>query len=79
MGAAVPADARAEPPFEIKDVPAGLDVLHVHSGSSDELGAKWAALLQWATAQRHQPSGPTMQIFHTLMPPEVELRVPVKK
>ena len=79
VGAAVPAGVTAEPPFEIKDIPAGLAVVYVHRGSYDGLGAAWAALNQWTIANHHQPSGPTVQVFNSLMPPEIELRQPVRK
>jgi effector-binding domain-containing protein len=79
VGSPVPAGVKAEPPFEIKDIPAGLAVVHVHRGSYDELGAKWGALTQWAIANRHQQAGPTVQVFNSLMPPEIELRLPVRK
>jgi effector-binding domain-containing protein len=79
VGSPVPAGVTAEPPFEIKDIPAGLAVVHVHRGSYDELGAAWGALTQWAIANHHQPSGPTIQVFNSLMPPEIEMRLPVRK
>ena len=44
VGSPVPAGVTAEPPFEIKDIPAGLAVVYVHRGSYDGLGAAWAAL-----------------------------------
>jgi effector-binding domain-containing protein len=79
VGSPVPAGVTAAPPFEIKDIPAGLAVVHVHKGSYEELGAVWSAMVQWAVANHHQPSGPTVQVFNSLMPPEIELRLPVRK
>jgi effector-binding domain-containing protein len=79
IGSPVPAGVTAEPPFEIKDFPAELAVVHVHRGSYADLGAAWVALNQWAIAHHHKPTGPTVQVFNSLMPPELELRLPVRK
>ncbi len=79
VGSPVPAGTTAEPPFEIKEIPAGLTVVYVHRGSYEQLGASWSALTQWAIAHHHMPSGPAIQVFRTLMPPELELRLPVSK
>ncbi len=79
VGSPVPAGATAEPPFVIKDIPAGLAVVHVHRGSYEGLGEAWSALTKWAVAHHHQPSGPTVQVFNSLMPPEIELRLPERK
>ncbi len=79
VGSPVPAGTTAQPPLEIKDIPAGLAVVYVHRGSYEELGASWSALTQWAIANGHQPSGAVLQFFNTLMPPEIELRLPVQK
>ncbi len=79
VGSPVPAGVTAEPPLVIKDIPAELAVVHVHRGSFEELGTAWGALVQWTIANHHQPSGPTVQVFNSLMPPEIELRMPVRK
>jgi hypothetical protein len=79
VGSPVPKGVAAEPPFEIKDIPAEVAVVHVHRGSYADLGAAWSALNQWAVAHHHKPSGPTVQVFNSLMPPELELRLPVRK
>jgi effector-binding domain-containing protein len=79
VGSPVPAGVAAEPPFEIKDIPAELAVVHVYRGSYADLGAAWSALNQWALAHHHKATGPTMQVFNSLMPPELELRLPVRK
>ncbi len=79
VGSPVPAGTVAEPPFVVKDIPAELAVVHVHRGSYAELGATWAAMTQWTIAHHHKPAGRTAQVFHSLMPPEVELRLVVLK
>jgi len=79
VGSPVPAGVAAEPPFVIRDIPVELAVVHVHRGSYAELGAVWSAMTQWTIANHHKPSGPTVQVFSSLMPPELELRLPVRK
>ncbi len=79
VGSPVPAGVTAQPPLEIKDIPGGLAVVYVHRGPYEELGTSWSALMQWAITNGHPPAGPTLQVYNTLMPPEIELRLPVQK
>jgi effector-binding domain-containing protein len=82
VGIPVSGDAKAEPPFEVKDIPASLTAVHVHGGAMDELGNAWAAFVQWVMTNGYQPAGPATQVFKgdmTAGEPQVEMRLPVQK
>jgi effector-binding domain-containing protein len=81
VGFPVAAGAAAEAPFEIRDVPAELSVVHVHKGPIEELGPAWGQLVGWAMSNGYQVSGAPTQVFKGDMTTstEVEMRLPVTK
>ena len=81
IGFPVPAGVTVEAPFEIKDLPATLAAVHVHSGPMEEIGTAWGNLVQWAIGNGYTPALPAMQVFKGDMSAtgEVELRLPVTK
>jgi DNA gyrase inhibitor GyrI len=82
VGIAVPAGTTAEAPFEIKDIPASLTAVHDHHGALEALGGAWGTMLQWASTNGYQLSGPPTQVFKgdmTAGAPQVEMQVAVQK
>jgi effector-binding domain-containing protein len=77
----VPADAAVRAPFEIRDLPATLTVVHVHRGPLEELGTAWPHMIEWVIGNGYQPAGPATQVFKGDMSAagEVEMRLPVTK
>jgi effector-binding domain-containing protein len=80
VGFPVPAGVTAEAPFEIKDIPSALTVVHVHRGPMEELGPAWGEMVQWVIGHGYQPNGPAGQVFKgdLASSPEVEMQMPVK-
>jgi len=79
VGFPVPADVKAEAPFEIRDIPAGTAAVRVHRGSMESLGTSWGELVQWVMVNGYQPVGPAFQSFEDIMAPVVEMRMPVQR
>ena len=81
VGFPVPADAPARAPFEIRDLPATLAVVHVHRGPLEDLGAAWPQMIEWIISNGYQPAGPATQAFKGdfAVAPEVEMRMAVQK
>ena len=81
VGFPVPADAPTKAPFEIRDLPATLTVIHVHRGPLEELGSAWGQMIEWITGNGYQPAGPAEQVFKgdLTAAPEVEMRMAVQK
>ncbi len=79
VGFDVPAGVKVEPPFEVKEIPASLSVIHVHRGSYDDLASAWPKLVQWVSANGYQVAGPATQVYKDFMAPEIELRMTVQK
>ena len=80
VGFPVAATVKAEAPFETKDIPGGLNAIHVHKGSYEELATAWPAFMQWVIANGYRPVGPATQIFQgNLGSGGVEMRIPVEK
>ena len=81
VGFPVAAGVTAEAPFEIKDLPPTLAVVHVHRGPMEELGTAWAQMIQWIISNGYQPAGPAAQVFKgdLAAAPEVEMQMPVQK
>jgi effector-binding domain-containing protein len=81
VGFPVPAGVTAEAPFEIRELPAALAVVHVHRGPLEELGTAWPHMVEWVISNGYQPAGPAMQVFKGdfAVASEVEMRLPVQK
>jgi effector-binding domain-containing protein len=81
VGCAVPADFKAEAPFEIRDIAATLTASKQHTRPMEELVTAWPEFIQWVMSNGYQPAGPAMQVFTGFMTgsPQVELRMPVQK
>jgi effector-binding domain-containing protein len=82
VGLPVPAGVTAEPPFEIRDIPATLTIVHVHRGPLQELGNAWSSMAQWVLSNGYQLTTPTTQVFKGDMQAgagEIEMRMPVQK
>jgi DNA gyrase inhibitor GyrI len=81
VGFPVSATVKAEAPFELKDIPAGLYAIHVHKGPYEELGTVWPAFVQWIMSSGYRPTGAPINIFQgdPGSSPQVELRMPVEK
>jgi effector-binding domain-containing protein len=81
VGVPVPGAMKAEPPFEIKDIPGSLTAIHVHKGSYEELATAWPAFVQWVLSNGYRPVGTPMQIFQGNFgsSSQVEMRIPVEK
>jgi len=80
VGFPVATGATAEPPFEIKDLPGALTVVHVHKGPMEDIGTAWSHMIEWIIANGYQPAGPPLQVFKgdLAVAPEVEMQMPVK-
>jgi effector-binding domain-containing protein len=80
VGFPVAAGVAVEAPFEIKDVPKALTVVHVHRGAMEDLGPAWGQMIEWVIANGYQPVGPAAQVFKgdLASAPEVEMQLPVK-
>ena len=80
MGFPVAAGVTAEAPFEIKDIPGALTVVHVHRGPMEDIGSAWGQMVQWVIGQGYTPTGPAGQVFKgdLAVSPEVEMQMPVK-
>jgi DNA gyrase inhibitor GyrI len=81
VGFPVEASVKAEAPFEVKDIPAGLNAIHVHKGPYEELATAWPTFVEWVMASGYRPAGPPMNIFQgdPGTNPQVEMRMPVEK
>jgi effector-binding domain-containing protein len=82
IGVPVAAGTTAEPPFEVKVIPATLAAVHVYNGPMDDLGTAWGTLVQWAMTNGYQPMMPAMQLFTGDMmagTAQLEMRLPVQK
>lgn len=81
VGFPVAAGVTAEAPFEIRDLPAALTVIHVHRGPLEELGSAWGQMIEWITGNGYQPAGPAEQVFKGdfTAASEVEMRMAVQK
>jgi AraC family transcriptional regulator len=80
IGFPVAAGVAAEAPFEIKDIPGALTVVHVHRGPMEDLAAAWPQMIEWIISHGYQPAGPAAQVFKgdLAAAPEVEMQLPVK-
>jgi effector-binding domain-containing protein len=80
VGFPVATGVTAEAPFEIKDIPGTLTVVHVHRGPMEQLGPAWGEMVQWIIGKGYQPNGPAAQVFKgdLATSPEVEMQMPVK-
>ena len=81
VGFPVAAGVTAEAPFEIRDLPRTLAVVHVHRGALEELGTAWPQMIGWIMSNGYQPVGPATQAFKgdLAVAPEVEMQMPVQK
>ena len=80
VGFKVPAGTtQVEAPFELKEIPAAQSVVHLHRGPYEELASAWPQLVQWALSNGYQLAGPPTMVYSSFMPPEVELRLAVRK
>jgi effector-binding domain-containing protein len=81
VGFPVAAGVTAEAPFEIRDLPRTLAVVHVHRGALEELGTAWPHMIEWIMSNGYQPVGPATQVFKgdLAAAPEVEMQMPVQK
>ena len=80
VGFPVASGVKAEAPFEIRDVAAGLNAIHVHKGPYEELATAWPTFVQWMMTNGYRPVGPPMNVFvGDPSSPVVELRMPIEK
>ncbi len=81
IGFPVAATAKAEAPFEVRDIPAGEYAVHVHKGPMEEIGNAWGSLVGWVMSNGYQPVMPAVQVYKgdMMAAPEVEMRIGVQK
>jgi effector-binding domain-containing protein len=81
VGFPVTAGVTVEAPFELRDLPPTLTVVHVHRGPMEDLATAWPKMIEWILGNGYQPAGPASQVFRGSIPaaPEVEMRLPVTK
>jgi effector-binding domain-containing protein len=81
VGFPVATGVTAEAPFEIRDLPATLAVVHVHRGALEDLVTAWPQFVEWIMSNGYQPVGPATQVFKGDLAanPEIEMQMPVQK
>ena len=80
VGFPVAAEAKAEAPFETRDIPTASYAVHVHKGPMEEIGNAWGSLIGWVMSNGYQPVMPAVQIFKGDMSSmEIEMRIAVQK
>jgi effector-binding domain-containing protein len=81
VGFPVGPTAKAEAPFELKDIPGGLHAVHVHKGSYEELATAWPTFVEWVMSRGYRPAGPPLQLFQGAFGSStgIEMRMPVEK
>jgi AraC family transcriptional regulator len=85
IGVPVGDDVRAQPPFEVKDLPGGETAILVHEGEYASSASAWPKLLEWVLSHGYRPVGPAMQIYlgnpdlSGAAGPRTELRLPVAR
>jgi effector-binding domain-containing protein len=71
---------KAQPPFEVKEIPAATVAVHVHRGAPEGLLTAWPEFVAWIVANGHRPLGPASQVFPSdWSVPQIEMRMPVEK
>jgi effector-binding domain-containing protein len=81
IGFPVAATAKADAPFEVRDIPAGEYAVHVFKGRMEEIGNAWGSLVGWVVNNGYQPVMPAVQVYKgdMMTNPEVEMRIGVQK
>jgi len=80
VGFPVAADAKAEPPFELKQLPGTLAAVRRHTSGYETLGPAWAELVQWVISNGYEPAGPALQSFEgDFTAPVIVMQLPVRE
>ncbi len=81
VGIPVGAEAKATPPLEVRDIPAGPAATLIYLGSPEGVAQGWQQIAQWVGANGYRPAGAALIVFDQPSPGDtrVELRMAVEK
>jgi AraC family transcriptional regulator len=81
IGVPVGPEAKASPPLEVRDIPAGPAATLIHLGPPEGVAQGWQQIAQWIGANGYRPAGPALMVFDQPGPDDmhIELRMAVEK
>ena len=81
VGIPVGTEAKATPPLEVRDIPAGPAATLTYLGPPEGVGQGWQEIAQWIGANGYRPAGPALIVFDQPDPGDthVELRMAIEK
>jgi effector-binding domain-containing protein len=81
VGVPVGSEAKASPPLEVRDIPAGPAATLSYLGPPEGLAQGWQQIAQWIGANGYRPAGPALMVFDQPDPDDthIELRMAVEK
>ena len=81
VGVPVGPEAKASPPLEVRDIPAGPAATLTYLGPPEGMAQAWQQIAQWIGANGYRPAGPALVVFDQPGPDDmnIELRMAVEK